>query len=87
MGTVNANKAGLVLGTLIGGWHFLWALLVGVGWAQAVLNFVFWIHFLSHPYVVQPFRPIVALLLVVITTAIGYAVGYIVAVVWNWIHR
>lgn len=87
MGTVNPNKTGLVLGALIGGWHFVWAVLVAAGWAQALLNFVFWIHFLAPPYVVKPFHPGVALILIVVTAAIGYAMGYILGVLWNWIHR
>jgi hypothetical protein len=87
MGTVNPNKAGLVLGALGGGWHFLWALLVAASWAQAVINFVFWMHFLSPPYVVKPFQPGVSLILIVVTTALGYAMGYILGVLWNLIHR
>jgi hypothetical protein len=87
MGTLNPNKAGLVLGLLTGGWHFLWALLVAGGWAQAFINFIFWIHFLMPPYIVKPFVPGVALLLIVVTTAIGYATGYILGVLWNWAHR
>ncbi len=87
MGTVNPNRAGLVLGALIGGWHFLWALLVAAGWAQAVINFVFWIHFLSPAWVIERFNPGVALLLVIVTAALGYAGGYILGVLWNWIHR
>jgi hypothetical protein len=87
MFTVNPNRAGLVLGTLGGGWHFVWALLVASGWAQAVLNFFFWIHFLSSPWVVQPFRTGLAVLLVVVTAIVWYAMGYILALLWNWIHR
>jgi hypothetical protein len=87
MGSVNPNKAGLVLGSLIGGWHVLWALLVAVGWAQWVINFVFWMHFLKPPYVVGAFHPGVALILVLVTTSIGYVMGYILGLLWNWIHR
>ena len=87
MGTVNPNRAGLVLGALIGGWHFLWAILVAAGWAQAVINFVFWIHFLSPAWIVGQFNAGIALLLVLVTTALGYAGGYMLAVLWNWIHR
>jgi len=87
MGSVNPNRAGLVLGVLAGGWHFVWALLVAAGWAQSVLDFVLWMHFLAPPCVVQPFRIEVALILVVVTSAAGYAMGYILGVLWNWIHR
>ena len=87
MGTVNPNKTGLIIGALGGGWHIVWAVLVAAGWAQALLNFVFWMHFLASPFVVQPFRAGVALILIVVTTVFGYAVGYILGVLWNWIHR
>ena len=87
MGSVNPNKAGLVLGSLIGGWHVLWALLVAVGWAQWVIDFIFWVHFLKAPWAVEAFRPGVALILILVTTTIGYVMGYILGALWNWIHR
>jgi hypothetical protein len=87
MGTVNPNKVGLVLGALYGGWHLLWSVIVAVGWAQPLLNFVFWMHFLVPPYVVAPFQARVALILIVVTSAVGYAIGYVLGVLWNWIHR
>jgi hypothetical protein len=87
MGTVNPNRVGLVFGALLSGWHFLWALLVAVGWAQSVINFFFWIHFLKPPYTVVGFNAGVALILIFVTGAIGYATGYILGLLWNWIHR
>jgi hypothetical protein len=66
---------------------FYGLLLVAVGWAQWIINFVFWIHFLKPPYVVGPFYPRVALILIVVTTAIGYPVGYSLGLMWNWVHR
>lgn len=87
MGTINANKAGLVLGALGGGWHFLWALLVAFGWAQSVINFIFWIHFIQPIYVIGPFNAGIALMLIGVTAAIGYAVGYAFGLLWNWFHR
>ncbi len=87
MGTVNPNKAGLVLGALMGGWHVLWALLVAVGWAQTVINFIFWAHFLTPPYTVGSFHAGTALILIGVTASIGYAFGFVFGVLWNWIHR
>ena len=87
MGIINCNKLGLVIGAVGGGWHLLWAILVAAGSAQPLLNFVFWMHFLASPFVVQPFQLWVALLLVAITSLIGYATGYILGAVLNGVHR
>lgn len=87
MGTVNPNKAGLVLGTLYGGWHLVWATLVAFGWAQAVINFVFWMHFIMPPFVIKPFRAEVAAILIVVTAILGYVMGYVLGALWNWIHK
>ena len=87
MGVIGPNKAGLVLGTLLGGWHLLWSLLVAAGWAQSFINFIFWIHFIKPIYVIEPFNAGIALLLVVVTATIGYAVGFAFGVLWNKLHR
>ena len=38
---VNSIKLGIAFGALLGGAHLLWALLVALGWAQSLMNFVF----------------------------------------------
>ena len=75
-----------MLGALLGGWHFLWSLLVAVGWAQPLIDFIFWLHFIKPVYVIGAFNVGTALLLIVITTGIGYAIGYIFGVLWNRFH-
>jgi hypothetical protein len=87
MPTINPIKSGLVFGMLMGAWHFLWATLVAFGWAQTVINFIFWIHFITPIYIIQPFHLGVALALIAITTSIGFVVGYVFAQLWNWLHR
>jgi hypothetical protein len=84
---MQANKTGLALATLLGGWHLLWAILVATGTAQMVIDFVFWMHFLKPVYVVGPFQVLTAAVLVLVTAALGYAIGFAFAVAWNWIHK
>jgi hypothetical protein len=84
---MNANKVGLVLGALFGGGHLLWSVLVLLGWGQPLINFVMWAHMIQLPYVVGPFDVTASLTLIVLTAVMGYVLGYIVALVWNKVHR
>jgi hypothetical protein len=87
MQTINPIKVGLALGVLVGGWHVLWSLLVALHWAQAVIDFVLWMHFIKPVYVVEDFSIGRALILIAITSVVGYAVGHCFGLVWNRIRR
>ena len=82
----NPNKVALGIGTLIGSWHVAWSLLVLIGWAQPILDFIFWAHMIKTVYFVKPFDPMAAITLIVITAVIGYAFGFLGAVLWNRLH-
>ncbi len=79
-------RSGLVFGSLFGLWHLCWSLLVAMGWAQPVIDFVFWMHFIKSVYVVQPFNPLTAIVLIVVTAFLGSIIGFIFGVFWNWIR-
>ncbi len=87
MAVMNANRAGIVLGAIFGGSHLLWALLVAAGWAQPVMDFLFWIHMIKPVYIIEPFNFTLAILLIVVTAAIGYAMGWSFGALWNRLHR
>ena len=87
MERINVVKSGLVFGMLLGACHLLWAALVALGWAQALLNFVFWMHFLKPIYVVGEFHVGIALTLIAITASIGFVLGSAFAYMWNGIQR
>lgn len=83
---INTNKVGLVFGTVFGGAHVIWALLVLLGWAQSVVDFAFWAHMMDFPPVVMPFDFVASGTLIVFTAVLGYIVGRLIASVWNKIH-
>jgi len=86
MVTIRPDRTALILAILLGSWHLVWALLVAAGWAQPLIDFIFWIHFIQPVYAIQKFNIGIALLLIGITAAIGYVIGWIFAVLWNKLH-
>lgn len=87
MGTIRPHMAALIVAILLGGWHLLWSVLVAVGWAQPLIDFIFWLHFIRPVYVVERFNIGIALLLIGITATIGYAIGWSFAMLWNKLHK
>ncbi len=81
------NKVGLVFAALLGGFHLLWAVLVMLGIAQKIYDFILWAHMIHLPIVIGPFDATAAVMLVVMTAVMGYIGGYIGAMVWNKFHR
>ena len=57
----NSHNIGLVIAALIAGWHVIWSVLVLIGSAQPILDFVFWAHMIKPVYFVKPFAPVAAL--------------------------
>lgn len=87
MKKLNGHTVGLILGILTGLWHAIWALLVMVGSAKPILDFIYGIHFLSNPFVIRPFDMTTAVTLVIVTAVIGYVIGWAFATIWNMLKR
>ena len=87
MNTIRPHRAGLVFGMLLGAYHLIWSLLVAIGWAQPLIDFIFWIHFIKPVYVIDQFNAGIALVLVIVTSSIGYALGWSFGVLWNRLHK
>lgn len=83
----NPNKIGLVIAALMGGWHLLWSLLVLAGWAQPIIDFIFWTHMIRPVYVVKPFDIAAAITLVIVTAVMGYVFGFVGALIWKKLHH
>ena len=68
---VNSIKLGIAFGALLGATHLSWGLLVALGWAQPLMDFLFWVHFIRPVYVIQPFSFSTAAVLIVIIVTVG----------------
>lgn len=83
MKAVHPIRAGVTLAALLGGWHLCWALLVATGSAQTVIDFVLWMHFIKPVYIVGTFNLAIALVLIAVTTVLGFVLGFVFSVLWN----
>ena len=78
-------KTGIATGTVLGAWHLLWACLVALGWAKPIMDIILKLHFLAIDYGMLPFSVGTALTLFALTFAIGAALGFTFALIWNWL--
>jgi hypothetical protein len=84
---VNPVKVGLVFGIFLALWHTGWSVLVAVGFAQKLIDFIFWAHFIVPPYHIEPFEIVRACILVGVTFGVGLVFGLVGGVLWNVFHR
>lgn len=81
---LDPRKTGLGLGSLVGLMHLIWSLIVALGLAQGWMDWVFSLHFLNNPFTVGTFNIVTALTLIIITSIVGFAVGWVFATIWNY---
>ena len=84
---LNVGKVALVFGAVTGGFHLCWAILVALGWAQPIIDFIFWAHFIKPIYLIEPFELNRAVILLVLTATVGFVLGAAFALVWNALHK
>jgi len=84
---ISVAKAGIGLGFVFGAWHLCWSILVALKLAQPVIDFVFWMHFIKPVYVIEPFDLTRAIILIAITSGVGFVFGSLFALIWNSLHK
>ena len=86
MDALSPMRTAVVLAVLLGGWHAVWSLFVAIGIAQWVMDFVLWIHFIRPVFMIEAFDPVRMVVLLAVTSALGFVIGYILALIWNAVH-
>lgn len=84
---MRAHKFGLTLGGLFGVVHLTWTVLIAIGVAQPLMDFVFKLHMIQPVYEVRPFVFGTAVALIVFTSAVGYVVGYVLGLLWDIVQK
>lgn len=80
---INANRLGMTLGIFVALWHLVWAVLVGIGIAQDMIDWVLPLHFISLTVPMITFSWLNALILIIAGFIGGYIIGWVFAALWN----
>jgi hypothetical protein len=79
----NPISIGVTLGLALAAFHAAWAALVAIGWAQGLMNFIFWAHFIVPVYHVEPFEIERAIVLLGVVFVSGLVFGTTGGWLWN----
>ena len=80
------TKSALIGGFTLSALHACWILIVASGWAQPLLDFIFKLHMLNSPFVVQPFSILLSLELIALTFVIGAFYGVVFSLIRKLMH-
>jgi hypothetical protein len=83
---IHPIRLGVVFGLLLALIHAAWVGLIATGFAQPLIDFIFWIHFIAPPFQIQLFEWPRAVILIGVTFASGLMLGALAALVWNALH-
>ena len=83
---LNNNQIGLIVGIFLALMHAIWALFVAVTpeLLQQFIDWMFILHSLKPIWVITSCDLMNAILLIILTFVIGYALGWVFVAIWNW---
>lgn len=84
---ISAHRVGLAFGGVLGLWHLAWSVMVALGIAQPFMDWILQLHMIELSYRVLPFAPLMALGLIIVTSAFGYIIGYVLGTLWNAVQK
>jgi hypothetical protein len=80
---IDPIDAGLLFGLFFGVFHLMWIILVFTKYAQTVLDFIYWAHFIKPVFEVESFDAGRGLILLAVTASFGFILGYLLARILN----
>lgn len=80
------HNTGVAVGAFVGLVHVGWSVLAGLGLAQGLADFIAKVHMIKPFITVMKFDLGAAITLVIVTAVVGYAFGYIFALVWGRLY-
>lgn len=83
MRRINPATAAFAVGLVIALYHAAWVALVATGAAKPLLDYVLRLHSLEIDYSLAPFSADTAIMLIVVTYAVGALFGLVFALIWN----
>lgn len=83
MNPINKHAVAMVVGSFLGLFHLVWAILVAMNLAKPLMDWVLHLHMMTMSYSIMPFKFSAALGLVVFTFVCGYVFGWVFAALWN----
>ena len=83
MNKLSAKSVGLTLGLFAALVQVGWSVLVALGGAKPLYDFILRMHFLSVQYSFEQFSLARAISLVVIAFVVAFVIGWVFATIWN----
>ena len=80
-------KIALIGGLTLSALHACWVIIVASGWAQPLLDFIFKLHMLNSPFVVQPFNMLLSAELLALTFVIGAFYGLVFSLIIKLLNK
>lgn len=87
MKPLNPVETGLALGAVLALYHLTWSALVAFGLAQPAIDFILRAHFIRPIYMIDPFNLGWAVTLLILVFALGFALAFVFALLWNRLQR
>ena len=84
---MNKHKTGLAVGAFVGVLHLGWSILVMLGVAQSIYNWISSLHAIEMPVQIGAMGLGGMVSLVVVSSIVGYGFGWLFATIWNKINK